>query len=69
MSDNITSLPGLPWNAHAALMSAKERVPIETELLIAWFDADGVLRWSHSCKNIKDIVSICEYVKLESIYG
>jgi hypothetical protein len=41
----IEYLPEIDWNAHAALHSALEVIPIESKCIVLWEDENGTLRW------------------------
>lgn len=40
MAADIDCLPGIPWNAHAALHDALNRCPQDASVLIVWTDKD-----------------------------
>jgi hypothetical protein len=41
----IEHLPEIDWNAHAALHSALEVIPLEAKVMVLWEDEKGLLRW------------------------
>ncbi len=48
----IESLPDIPWNAHAALHSALEVIPIEAKTIVIWIDEEKVVRTRCNGSNI-----------------
>lgn len=66
---SLHDLPGIGWNAQAALNDSMSRTNINTELVAVWFDENGMLRWSHSCKSTAMMVLLLEAAKIEALYG
>lgn len=62
----VDSLPGLPWNAHAALGDALQRAPIGAPLIVLWLDELGQLHYSRSATN-KDTVWMVHNVLTEHL--
>lgn len=52
MSAEITHLPGLKWNAHAALADAMASMPMEESVIIIYFGTDDVM--THRCANVSN---------------
>lgn len=54
-SADIESLPGKPWNAHAALHDVLNEVPIDAPIMILWLDKDTFVRYRAACTNMEGV--------------
>lgn len=54
------------WNAHAAIASAHEQIPIEGQVVVLWYDKDGVVNYRASGLTYKDMLWMGEYLRREA---
>lgn len=59
---DIEPLPGLQWNAHAALHDALNRADIHNPIVIMWLGKDGIVRHSSSATR-QEVLWMLEYKK------
>lgn len=50
-SEKIDCLPGIDWNAHAALANAMEVIDIKNPCMVVWIDNDGGVRFRAAATN------------------
>lgn len=62
----VDPLPGILWNAHAALGDAMQRAPMNAPLIVLWLDEAGVLKYSRSANN-RDVVWLAHSALVDAL--